>query len=84
MENNQKSNNFIKEASAYYCVGFHFYNENPSNQLPRFIENKIWENGYPDKFTSIVNDVPIGSLIAAKTSYTMNENEKTISVLEVH
>ncbi len=84
MENNQKSSNFIKEASAYYCVGFHFYNENPSNQLPRFIENKIWENGYPDKFTSIVNDVPIGSLIAAKTSYTMNENEKTISVLEVH
>ncbi|MFK7059702.1 AAA family ATPase [Flavobacterium oreochromis] len=71
-------------APAYYCVGFHFYSENPTNQLPRFIENKIWENGYDDKFTNIVNEVPIGALIAAKTSYTMNEYEKTISVLEVH
>lgn len=69
---------------AYYCVGFHFYGDNPTNQLPRFIKNNIWENGYDDKFTNIVNDVPIGSLIAAKTSYTMNENDKTISVLEIH
>ena len=71
-------------APAYYCVGFHFYSENPTNQLPRFIEKKIWENGYDDKFTNIVNEVPTGALIAAKTSYTMNEYEKTISVLEVH
>ncbi|GER58136.1 hypothetical protein ULMA_02440 [Patiriisocius marinus] len=69
---------------AYYCVGFHFYGENPTNQLPTFIENNIWINGYDDKFVNVVNEVPIGSLIAAKTSYTMNEDDKTISVLEVH
>lgn len=69
---------------AYYCAGFHFYSKNPSNQLPRFIENGIWENGYDDKFIKTVKEVPIGSLIAAKTSYTMNEDDKTISVLEVH
>ena len=69
---------------AYYCVGFHFYGEDPTNQLPRFIENGIWENGYDDKFLNIVKGVPIGALIAAKTSYTMNEDNRTISVLEVH
>ncbi|PXX22841.1 McrB family protein [Arenibacter sp. ARW7G5Y1] len=69
---------------AYYCVGFHFYGQNPTNQLPRFIKNGIWVNGYDDKFINTVKEVPIGSLIAAKTSYTMNEDDKTISVLEVH
>ncbi len=69
---------------AYYCVGFHFYGEDPTNQLPRFIENGIWENGYDDKFLNIVKGVPVGALIAAKTSYTMNEDDRTISVLEVH
>jgi hypothetical protein len=77
---NTMSNNI----PAYYCVGFHFYSKNPSSQLNRFIKDGIWENGYDNKFTNIVNDVPVGSLIAAKTSYTMNEEAKTISVLEVH
>lgn len=80
-EENMKTESNIP---AYYCVGFHFYGENPTNQLPKFIDNNIWINGYDDKFVNVVNEVPLGSLIAAKTSYTMNENEKTISVLEVH
>lgn len=82
----KKQKIFMKKENipAYYCVGFHFYGKDESNQLPRFIKNDIWENGYEDKFTNVVNLVPIGSLIAAKTSYTMREFDKTISVLEVH
>ena len=77
-------NTMSNNVPAYYCVGFHFYSKNPSSQLNRLIKDGIWENGYDNKFTNIVNDVPVGSLIAAKTSYTMNEEAKTISVLEVH
>ncbi len=73
-----------KEIPAYYCVGFNYYDREPNSQLRRFIENDIWENGYDDKFQNVVNSVPLGSLIAAKTTYTMSENDKTISVLEIH
>ncbi|WP_282112338.1 McrB family protein [Maribacter stanieri] len=76
--------NFDKTIPGYYCVGFHFYSQDSSNQLSKFIDNGVWQNGYDDKFQNIVNSVPVGSLLAAKTSYTMNEYEKTISVLEVH
>ncbi len=78
------NSNNTNNIPAYYCVGFHFYSQEVSNQLERFIENNLWENGYADKNINIVKNVPVGSLIAAKTSYTMNEDDKTISVLEVH
>ena len=68
----------------YYCVGFFWYGSNPENQLPRFLNNGIWENGFDDKFNNKVNSVEIGSRIAAKTTYTRKENGKTISVLEIH
>lgn len=74
MENNIK----------YYCVGFHWYGENPTSQLNRFLKQGIWENGYDDKFLETVNKVPVGAKLAAKTTYTRKVNGKTISVLEVH
>jgi hypothetical protein len=70
------------EVPAYYCVGF-TYNGN-ENQLPRFIDEGIWENGYDTKFAEIVKSVPVGSMLAAKTSYTKKVNGKMISILEVH
>jgi hypothetical protein len=72
------------ENKKYYCVGFHWNSQNPTNQLPRFLKENIWENGYDNKFLGTVNNVPIGSRLAAKTSYTRKENGKVISVLEVH
>ena len=70
---------------AYYCVGFHHYGKVPSSQLEKFKEEGIWQNGYEDgTFSSSVNNVPVGALIAAKTSYTMNEDDRKISVLEIH
>lgn len=67
----------------YYCVGFKWH-DNTEDQLPRFKREGIWENGYENKFTSIVNSVPVNSKLAAKTTYTRKENGKTISVLRVH
>lgn len=84
---NENINDFMQEKDlsskkipAYYCVGFHFYSEEQTSQLDRFIENGIWENGYDEKFTSKVNQVPVGSLIAAKTTYIANGT----SILKVY
>src|SRR6218665_751029 len=66
----------------YYCVGF-TWNGNES-QLPRFIEDGIWENGFEGKYGNKVNSVEIGSRIAAKTTYTRKEGDKTISILQIH
>lgn len=68
----------------YYCVGFFWYGSEPENQLPRFQEDGIWENGFDDKYLDKVKSVKVGSQIAAKTSYTRKKDGKTISVLEVH
>ena len=68
----------------YYCVGFFWYGSEPENQLPRFQEDGIWENGFDDKYLDKVKSVQVGSQIAAKTSYTRKKDGKTISVLEVH
>lgn len=68
----------------HYCVGFFWYGTDIENQLPRFIENGIWENGFDDKYLDKVKSIPVGSMLAAKTSYTRKQNGRTISVLEVH
>lgn len=68
----------------YYGVGFTWKEAEIKNQLPRFIEEGIWENGFEDKYLERVNTVAVGSRIAAKTSYTKKENGKTISILEIH
>lgn len=68
----------------YYGVGFTWKEAEIKNQLPRFIEEGIWENGFEDKYSERVNTVAVGSRIAAKTSYTKKENGEMISILEIH
>ena len=34
----------------YYCVGFFWSGSDPENQLPRFQEEGVWENGFDDKY----------------------------------
>jgi len=74
----------MAKENQYYCVGFFWYGSEPENQLPRFQKEGIWENGFDDKYLDKVKSVPIGSQIAAKTSYTRKKDGKTISVLVVH
>lgn len=68
----------------YYCVGFFWYGSDPENQLPRFQKEGVWENGFDDKYLDKVKNVPVGSQIAAKTSYTRKKDGKIISVLGVY
>ena len=68
----------------HYCVGFFWYGSDTENQLPRFMNEGVWENGFNDKYLEKVKSIPVSSMLAAKTSYTRKQNGKTISVLEVH
>lgn len=74
----------MAKETKYYCVGFFWSSSDTENQLPRFQKEGIWENGFDDKYLEKVKSVPVGSQIAAKTSYTRKKDGKTISVLEVH
>lgn len=67
----------------YYCVGCFWDDSDPQDQLPRFIEQGIWENGYTDKLLDKVKSVAVGSRIAAKTTYTKGSRPNTKSVLKV-
>ncbi|MCO5936905.1 hypothetical protein NAF17_15285 [Mucilaginibacter sp. RB4R14] len=69
--------------TKYYCVGFSWGN-NSESQLPRFIKDGIWEDDNDGKNVGKINNVAIGSRLAAKTAYTRKVNGKTVSVLEVH
>ena len=68
----------------YYCVGFFWYGKESENQLPRFLNEGIWENGFENKYLEKVKSIPVGTQLAAKTSYTRKNEGKIISVLEVH
>lgn len=74
----------MAKETKYYCVGFLWTGKEPENQLPRFQNDGIWENGFDDKYIDKVKNVAVGSRIAAKTSYTRKKGGKTISVLEVY
>jgi ABC-type multidrug transport system ATPase subunit len=68
----------------YYCVGFIWKGSSDENQLDRFLSDGIWENGYDDKYEDRIKNVPVGSRLAAKTTYTRKEDEEVISILEIH
>lgn len=60
----------------HYCVGFFWYGSDTENQLPRFKNEGVWENGFDDKYLEKVKSIPVGSLLAAKTSYTRKQMVK--------
>lgn len=43
---------------------------NGVDQTQRFIDDSIWENGYDDKYTELVNSIAVGDKIAIKSAYT--------------
>lgn len=68
------------EKGRYYLVGSYWKDNSPEDQTLRFIEEGIWENGYDGKFINEVNEVPEGSNIAIKATFT---RERTISVMSI-
>ena len=40
------------------------------DQMPRFLSERLWENGYDDKYLDVVRSMRTGDRIAIKSSYT--------------
>lgn len=60
-----KQRNYI--SNKYWYVGSSIKNE---DQTQRFLDEGIWENGFDDKYTELVNSVNVGDKIAIKSTYT--------------
>ena len=56
----------------YWFVGATYGGD--GDQMDRFIEQGIWENGYSDKYLDQVNSVKSGDHIAIKAAYTQKHN----------
>ena len=55
-------------ARSYWFVGAMYGGDD--DQMPRFIDEGIWENGYTDKYLDLVRAIQSGDRIAIKSSYT--------------
>jgi 5-methylcytosine-specific restriction protein B len=56
----------------YYLVGSYWDSYDPKDQTDRFVKEKIWQNGYEDRFIAEVKNIPINSRIAIKASFLKN------------
>ena len=66
--------------TAFYCAGAYW---SGVNQLPRFLKEGIWENGYDNQFVEKVKGVPVGAGLAIKAAYTRKQNGKYVSVMDI-
>lgn len=71
----------------YWLVGASW--DSAGDQTQRFINESIWQNGYDNKYTNMVNKMKCGDKIAIKTSYTKSKglpfenNGETVSVMKI-
>ena len=75
-----------EEGRSYWFVGA-VWNGN-DDQLPRFLEQGIWENGYEDKFLDLVRRIRPGDKIAIKASFIKKRvpfevDGKAVSVMRI-
>ena len=65
------------------------YENGTDDQLPRFLREGIWENGYEDRYLDEVRSMRPGERIAVKSAYTRKHNlpfdnrGKTVSVMAI-
>lgn len=67
----------------YYVGGAFWQDSEPQDQTNRFIEEGIWENGYDDKFIDEVINIPIGSLLAIKSTIKIHNQMEIKAIGEV-
>src|SRR5271166_526763 len=56
-----------EEGKSYWFVGSIW--DGTEDQLPRFLEQGVWENGYEDQFLDLVRRIRPGDRIAVKASF---------------
>ena len=76
-----------KPVSTFWFVGATY--DRTDDQMPRFLNEGIWENGYEDKYLDIVRSMRPGDRIAIKSSYTrkrglpFDNRGQTVSVMAI-
>lgn len=61
------------DSTQYWFVGA-MWGDGEGDQMPRFLREGIWQNGYEDKFADQVRSIKPGDRIAIKSSYVRKHN----------
>jgi 5-methylcytosine-specific restriction protein B len=74
-----------EEGKSYWFAGSVWH---AGDQLPRFLEQGVWENGYEDQFLDIVRRIRPGDRIAIKASFVKKRvpfevGGKAVSVMRI-
>lgn len=70
--------------TKYYCVGVTVGSDH--SQLERFIQDEVWQSGHEaenEQYAKIVQSIPIGAKLAAKSTYTRGSNHDKKSILQI-
>ncbi|MBL8025893.1 MAG: AAA family ATPase [Fibrobacteres bacterium] len=65
------------------------YDQGSEDQMPRFLEQGIWENGYTDRYLEQVRSIKVGDRIAIKAAYTrkrdlpFDNKDQVVSVMSI-
>jgi 5-methylcytosine-specific restriction protein B len=60
--------------SDYWMVGAYWKGFDPPDQTVRFLEERVWENGYDEQFIDLVKSMKAGDRIALKAATTQRKN----------
>lgn len=77
----------IEKDCTYWLVGAYWDDRDPRDQTTRFLEEGVWENGYPDRYLEEVRAMKVNDKIAIKASTTQRKNlpfdaqEHTVSLM---
>lgn len=77
----------VNPAKVYWFVGASY--GGTDDQLPRFLAEGIWENGYDDKYLDLVRSMQPGDRIAIKAAYTrkhelpFDNRNQTVSAMAI-
>ena len=63
-----------KSGTQYWLVGAYWYDVEPADQLQRFLDEGIWQNGYDDRYLDDVKSMRVNDKIAIKSSSTQRHN----------
>jgi 5-methylcytosine-specific restriction protein B len=82
---NTKTESSRSQASWFFGASY----GGTDDQMPRFLSEGIWENGYEDKHLDVVRSMRPGDRIAIKSSYTrkhglpFESRGQTVSVMAI-
>lgn len=80
--------NVQPESTQYWFVGA-MWGDGEGDQMPRFLQEGIWQNGYEEKFAELVNKMKAGDRIAIKASFArkhgapFDNKGQTVSAMKI-